>query len=728
MDEVENVPSKAFLINVTQFFRDANAFAYLKSEILPKLIAQARERDHTLRFWVASEEPYSLAMLVTDLLGAELPEWSVQIFATDLDEAAINFARRGLYSENLLKGMPTEYRERFFEHVDHGYRISKTLRQMVIFGQQDLSRSAPFPCIDLVLCRNVLIYFTPELQDHVLNQFAFSLSPGGYLFLGKAESVRPNQAYYELVNKHWKVYRCTGNALPAPISEAQRSAFQYTRLSEGHVQRSFRRLDTRPSRTTSKQLSEQAQIRRQLETVRAVQAQLMKELSSANKFLNDINKELMVSNKELRVAKEELMLIHEEFETTKEELQATKEELETKNEELQAANEELERLRLIFDNANVAALALYDAQTAGLIIASPRYLDLVAQAHGFEQSRLIGRKWHELTFIVSPEQADTIWNTVLEGHVPFRLPEVHYVVPRFIVGNSLEKQERVWDWSLSPIMDTEKPDTVRFALVSKIDITEQVQALHEMEQMNRLKDDFLSLASHELRTPLSAIKGNAELILRSLKSQLEFASKGSSRDKAPRTLDTEQEQHMLGRIIGQANRMNKLISEMLDMTRIRAEMLELRIKENVDIVELVRRVVEQNDSAANHSLALQIDQEAIVGNWDDDRLEQVLDNLINNAIKYSPPSKPVKIGIERRSEPIPEVIVWVRDEGYGISEEEQAHIFDRFYRGHVNKQDNVEGLGLGLYISHEIITRQGGRMWLESKPGAGSTFYFSLPL
>ena len=185
---------------------------------------------------------------------------------------------------------------------------------------------------------------------------------------------------------------------------------------------------------------------------------------------------------------------------------------------------------------------------------------------------------------------------------------------------------------------------------------------------------------------------------------------------------------MLGRIIGQANRMNKLIGEMLDMTRIRAEMLELRKMENVNIVELVRRMVEQNTSDANHPLALQIDREAIVGNWDEDRLEQVLDNLINNAARYSPPGAPITIGVERRSEPIPEAIVWVRDEGYGISEEEQVHIFDRFYRGHVNEQHNVEGLGLGLYISHEIITRQGGRMWLESKPGAGSTFYFSLPL
>ncbi len=101
------------------------------------------------------------------------------------------------------------------------YQISKMLRQLVIFGQQDLSSSAPFPRIDLIVCRNVLIYFTPELQDYVLNQFAFSLAPGGYLLLGKAETVRPTQAFYELVSKHWKVYRCTGNPLPSakrPIS------------------------------------------------------------------------------------------------------------------------------------------------------------------------------------------------------------------------------------------------------------------------------------------------------------------------------------------------------------------------------------------------------------------------------------------------------------------------------------------------------------------------------
>src|SRR6266446_5688957 len=243
---------KAFLINVTQFFRDPEAFTYLKNDVLPRLIMQARERDRVLRLWAAGcasgEEPYSLAMLLTDLLGAELPEWSVKIFATDLDEAAIDFARHGLYSESLLKSVPIEYRDRFFERFDHGYRISKTLRQMVIFGQQDLSRSAPFPRIDLVLCRNVLIYFTPELQEYVLNQFAFSLSPGGYLFLGKAETVRPLQTFYELVNKHWKVYRSKGGALPT-AHRMQISELSPPRL-EGHT-------ISHPIRSAGRQVVEQ---------------------------------------------------------------------------------------------------------------------------------------------------------------------------------------------------------------------------------------------------------------------------------------------------------------------------------------------------------------------------------------------------------------------------------------------------------------------------------------
>jgi two-component system CheB/CheR fusion protein len=215
--EVEEL-KKSLLATSTQFFHDPDSFAFLRSAILPELLDRARDRSRTLRCWLAEcatgEEAYAVAMLIADLLGAELPWWSLRIFATDPHETAINFARRGVYTEDSLKQLPPGYVECFFEHVDQGYRVVKQLRRMVIFGQQDLGQYAPFPHIALVMCRNRLSYFTADFQQAVLNQFAFSLFPGGYLFLGKAETVRLPQALYEVVSKDWNIYRCIGNAMP----------------------------------------------------------------------------------------------------------------------------------------------------------------------------------------------------------------------------------------------------------------------------------------------------------------------------------------------------------------------------------------------------------------------------------------------------------------------------------------------------------------------------------
>jgi two-component system CheB/CheR fusion protein len=212
---------RSLLIKVTEFFRDGEAFEFLEQSVLPGVIAAGRERGRTLRFWCAGcatgEEGYSLALLLAHVLGRELPEWSVRIFATDADEEAIAFARRGFYPPNVLKNLPEDYRTRFFEASDQGYRVIKPLRQMMIFGQQDLSRGVPFPRIDLVTCRNVLIYFRPELQQAVLDLFAYSLHhTHGVLFLGKAETARPSRSTYEVVHKKWKIYRCVSGPLPMP--------------------------------------------------------------------------------------------------------------------------------------------------------------------------------------------------------------------------------------------------------------------------------------------------------------------------------------------------------------------------------------------------------------------------------------------------------------------------------------------------------------------------------
>jgi two-component system CheB/CheR fusion protein len=222
-DEVTELV-KAFLIKVTGFFRDPEAFDFLRGTVIPELIDRAKANGRTLRLWSAGcatgEEAYSLALLLADQLGHDFAEWNIKIFATDLADDAIAFARRGLYPENVLKDLPDDYQERFFERIDHGYRVAKLLRQVVIFGQQDISHGVPFPRIDLVTCRNLLIYLKPDLQQVVLDLFAYSLHQSrGYLFLGKAETARPTKAMFELVNKKWKIYRCLGGSMAFPLHE-----------------------------------------------------------------------------------------------------------------------------------------------------------------------------------------------------------------------------------------------------------------------------------------------------------------------------------------------------------------------------------------------------------------------------------------------------------------------------------------------------------------------------
>lgn len=241
-DEVKELV-KAFLIKVTGFFRDAEAFEFLRESVVPLLIERAKVNGRTLRLWSAGcatgEEAYSLALLLADQLGQDFAEWNIKIFATDLAADAISFARRGLYPENVLQDLPDEYRQRYFERIDHGFRISKALRQVVIFGQQDISRGVPFPRIDLVTCRNLLIYLKPDLQQVVLDLFAYSLHQShGYLFLGKAETARPTKATFELVNKKWKIYRCLGGSTAFPLHEGS--------VQPGSTNNTWRELRRRP--------------------------------------------------------------------------------------------------------------------------------------------------------------------------------------------------------------------------------------------------------------------------------------------------------------------------------------------------------------------------------------------------------------------------------------------------------------------------------------------------
>lgn len=218
-DEYQRLAS-SFLIKVTDFMRDPELFAVLRETVIPDLIAASRQQGHELRIWSAGcatgQEAYSLAILVLEALGTEPPAFPIKIFATDLDGEAVAFARRGLYAPGTLAALPAALVARYFTPSGLGYEVKKPVRSLVVFGEHDLGQRAPFPRIDLVLCRNVLIYFTKELQQRALQLFAFALREGGYLVLGTAETVSPAPTFFAPAVPALKIYRRQGHERPTP--------------------------------------------------------------------------------------------------------------------------------------------------------------------------------------------------------------------------------------------------------------------------------------------------------------------------------------------------------------------------------------------------------------------------------------------------------------------------------------------------------------------------------
>ncbi|MBA3379044.1 MAG: PAS domain-containing protein [Chloroflexia bacterium] len=212
----------SFLIKVTEFFRDPELFTHLEENVLPELIQQAEARGEDLRIWSAGcatgEEAYSLAIMVSDLLREDEAAPNVRIFATDLDDDAVAFARRGIYPARSLRNLPETMVHRHFVKFGNDYEVSKHLRSMLVFGQHDLGQRAPFPRIDLILCRNVLIYFTPALQRRALQLFAFSLRAAGYLVLGKSETVNPLAEFFAVDEPRLKIYGRIGDRVLFPPS------------------------------------------------------------------------------------------------------------------------------------------------------------------------------------------------------------------------------------------------------------------------------------------------------------------------------------------------------------------------------------------------------------------------------------------------------------------------------------------------------------------------------
>jgi len=255
-----------------------------------------------------------------------------------------------------------------------------------------------------------------------------------------------------------------------------------------------------------------------------------------------------------------------------------------------------------------------------------------------------------------------------------------------------------------PGIFTEEHEDVVNIMASQASVAlENCMLFNEVKKLSDKKDEFIALASHELQTPLTTVGGYLQMLEHEI------------------TDDTQK--MFLERSLRQVRKLNALISDMFDVSKIEAGKLVLNL-EQFDMKDLLQELTETYQYAhKTHHVHFTREGNDFTVTADRQRIEQVITNMIANAIKYSPASSEINIGLKAAAG---EITVMVKDFGMGLSAEEQRKIFSRFYRVEGNR--NISGLGLGLYISNEIISRHKGRMFVKSEPGKGSEFYFSIPV
>ncbi len=718
------------LIRVTSFFRDTATFEVLATDVIPGLFAGKRA-DSVLRVWVpgcaTGEEAYSLAMLLCEHMDKVDRPPKIRIFATDIDEASITTARLGVYPSTLVEGLSAARLERFFNKTHAGYVVSREIRQCCTFSPHNLVRDPPFSRMDLVSCRNLLIYLDATLQQALIPVFHYALLPGGILLLGSAESASRHADLFEPVNKKSRIFRRREGRSPPLnlqpgdfdiVSPAFEPGHRLARVPGGFLNAqqgnyldasfgNFRgRRATKPDPAASGLAEQRPNLMSRIgERWRMVfpgsyaYQQLQFQLVSAHEELQSLAEEHQTALEELRSSNEELHSVNEEIQSTNEELETSKDELQSVNEALQEANarlsekvEELDAansdLRNLFDSTEIATIFL----DSNLLVRS--FTPAIAALYNLIPSDL-GRP---LTDIVSRLHYDDVRQDVaqvlktqqpLERRIAREDSSTHYVMR---------------------ILPYRKPDsTVSGALITFVDVTSIVQAETTLREADVRKDVFLATLSHELRNPLAPIRTAAQL--------LEATSLTDGQLAQCRAIISRQVGHM-----------SSLLDDLLDVSRITRGSFLLK-KTYTDMERLMDAAVEATKPGMDvrrHTLRIERPAHPIIMEVDAIRLTQVVTNLLTNAARYTPEEGAITMGWRVESDA---VVIAVRDNGAGIDPVMRARIFDMFTRVESATSGSDGGLGIGLALAKGLVELHGGRIEVRSDGlGRGSEFIVSLPL
>lgn len=786
------------LIHVTGFFRDPQVFERLATTAIPELLA-ALDGDRPLRIWVAGcstgEEAYSLAILCREAIEAAGSSARLQLLASDVDPEAVATAREGLYPDTIRDVVSAERLARFFIREDAGWRVSPALRDCVVFTVQDLLSDPPFSRIDLISCRNVLIYMGPEAQRRIIGLCCFALRPGGLLLLGTAETPGPPDGRFEVADKVAHLWRRVGHGNPgdlymtgaarsvpgpatgspvnrrtvlaetcrrlvlethAPAAALLNRRFEclyllgstdrYLHVAAGHPSVDFLAMSPPALRLRLRAAAKACDATNPVVVVsggrtadgiaysvelRAVKAagealllacfldeppaattgpgdSLAPEAArgtAQDAELDQLRGELLAALSDLEAAAEahaidaaEALSVNEEYQSTNEELLASKEELQSLNEELTALNgqlqETLERQRtLAADLQNV----LYSTDVATLFLDADlriRVFTPAARALFRVITTDVGRPLSDLAALFHDDALDADARSVLEGGEA--------------LGREVKGDSGTW------YMRCIKPyrtgnGRVEGVVITFTDITERRRTAEALEEARRVaeradaaKSRFLAAASHDLRQPLQSLTLIHGLLARS----------GADRARLNALLD---------RTLAS---MTNMLDTLLDVNRIEAGDVHPQIGPVAVGPMLARLGEEFAPLAAERGLTLRVRNCPWTILSDPRLLEQMLRNLLSNALKYTIRGG-VLVGCRRRGA---RLCMEVWDTGVGIAAGNRDAVFEPYVQIAHAPRDRTRGLGLGLSIVRRLGEMLDHGVLLRSRDGRGSVFSISAPL
>ena len=793
--------AKDLLINVTSFFRDGKVFDLLAEKIVPELVRR-QTPDLPLRIWVpgcsSGEEAYSLAMLLREEITAEKRNIKLQIFASDVDPDAVALAREAFYPATIAADVTPERLARFFIKEDGGYRILPDLRASVIFTVQDVLADPPFSRLDMISCRNLLIYLQPEAQAKVISLFHFALREGGVLLLGNSETVGNADSRFEVISKPERLYRHLAHSRPGELGFAMNTGDgvrpparpgqghppshqavladlcrrlvletyapaavlinrkheclyslgptdRYLRVVPGHpsndvVAMAREGVAARLSSAIQQAIQENARVvvaggrmnrdddvpsfniavqpvpneggelllvtfidepKGERKRGRAVGAkdvsrvaELERELKVTRAELEAAIRKLEISAEEQKAINEEALSINEEYQSTNEELVTSKEELQSLNEELTALNsqlqEALERQRTTSDDlqnvlysTNVATIFLDGSLNIRFFTPATKSLFNVIPGD-------IGRPLADLSSLAADSTLLADARAVLENLEPIER----------------EIKAHAGAWYVRRILPYRAQDEgVEGVVITFTDITDRRQVSDALETARRqaqlanvAKSRFLAAASHDLRQPLQTLT-----LLQGLLAK---------------NVEGEKAQKLLGRFDETLASMSGMLNALLDINQIEAGTVRPD-KTTFPIDDLLERLRDEFTYHAHaQELSLHVVGCGLSIHSDPNLLEQMIRNLLSNALKYTSHGK-VLLGCRRRKGLL-SIEVW--DTGIGIPADELEAIFEEYHQLGNAARERSRGLGLGLSIVQRLGKLLGHRIRVASNPGKGSVF------